>query len=745
MVSHSHNKPPFPCFCTILLLLCSPLCCSGRSNQQDYFEAYTLGSTFKETDGFLFLANSSSTVSGGSRVTLGSYMETDHPAFNLSSNGWFFILQPIFLWKYRDNGTGLNEASFNFRFTMSINQTKAAGSSLAFAIHPSLDDYLGYPVSFPPNPNGASDSDSEPTSTTVSGGHVSAQISTVYGTASDPRNISLVQMAMESPGNSSLRSNYSVWIDYDHVEHRMSVSVDAVHGTPSTATANAIVKMSDIMPSTASFGFYSSMEQLLQLDSWSLTAERLPYSYPLPHLVGKPKGNGNTILFSVLGSAAAVAATAAVAYLYFNSKYRRWKKEQDKLAKTMQRLPGVPTQVDYADIKRATKSFHETMKLGKGGFGAVYRCTLPAASLRRGRAMEVAVKKFMRDVEDQRYDDFLAEVSIINRLRHKNIVPLVGWSYNKGEPLLIYEYMTNGSLDQHLFRRGSTTRQQQQEETTCLRQWHTRYGIARDIATGLHYVHHEHEPMVLHRDIKASNIMLDSTFRARLGDFGIACTVAVNRSSVTGVAGTFGYIGPDYAMRHKATRQTDIYAFGVLILEVVTGKKNGDVGPDDDHITDWVWRLHREGMLLEAAHGVLTAADRQLDDVVDEARRLLLLGLACTNPNPSDRPSMVEVVQVLTKLAPAPVVPLYRPTFVWPPEDWRSRDSVYSTAGSNWDGSSASTVELGQISQEQPLSASGFGGYTFVHSTETSGSCDGTVAQDSFGADTKHTAASLIL
>jgi len=157
-------------------------------------------------------------------------------------------------------------------------------------------------------------------------------------------------------------------------------------------------------------------------------------------------------------------------------------------------------------------------------------------------------------------------------------------------------------------------------------------------------------------------------------------------------------------MRHKATRQTDIYAFGVLILEVVTGKKNGDVGPDDDHITDWVWRLHREGELLEAARSVLTAADRQPDDVVvDEAKRLLLLGLACTNPNPSDRPSMAEVVQVLTKLAPAPDVPLERPTFVWPPQDWRSRDSVYSTAGSNWDGSSASTVELGQISQEQPV------------------------------------------
>jgi interleukin-1 receptor-associated kinase 1 len=214
----------------------------------------------------------------------------------------------------------------------------------------------------------------------------------------------------------------------------------------------------------------------------------------------------------------------------------------------------------------------------------------------------------------------------INAISDYVVRKLSGWSYNKGEPLLIYEYMTNGSLDQHIFRRVSTRKQQ--EDDTSLWQWHTRYSIARDIATGLHYVHHEHEPMVLHRDIKASNIMLDSAFRARLGDFGIACTVAVNRSSVTGVAGTFGYIGPDYAMRYKATRQTDIYAFGVLILEIVTGKKNGDVMPDDDHITDWVWRLHREGKLLEAAHGVLTVEEdyHQLgldDDVVDEAKRLL--------------------------------------------------------------------------------------------------------------------------
>ncbi|WVZ51061.1 LOW QUALITY PROTEIN: hypothetical protein U9M48_002247 [Paspalum notatum var. saurae] len=129
----------------------------------------------------------------------------------------------------------------------------------------------------------------------------------------------------------------------------------------------------------------------------------------------------------------------------------------------------------------------------------------------------------------------------------------------------------------------------------------------------LHYVHHEHEPMVLHRDIfKANNIMLDSDFRARSATLA---SPAQWLSSVTSIAGTWGYIAPDYAMSYKATRQTDIYAFGLLVLEVVTGKKNGDmIPPDDDHITDWIWRLHREGKLLDAVDASLLATGTGDDD-----------------------------------------------------------------------------------------------------------------------------------
>ncbi|WVZ83245.1 hypothetical protein U9M48_030413 [Paspalum notatum var. saurae] len=456
---------------------------------------------------------------------------------------------------------------------------------------------------------------------------------------------------------------------------RLSASVGEAARNPDApyaVAASMAMDLSQLMSGDdrlGQIGLFSSVGQLAQLQAWNLTVDR-----PLPKGGGVP---WVVILSSVLGSVAATAVAAAAVYLYLNSRYRRWKKELDLLAKTMQSLPGVPLQVDFAVINKATGNFSETMKLGNGGFGAVYGCTLPAPASRitttTGQTMKVAVKKFTRDLSDRRYEDFLAEVSIINRLRHKNVVPLVGWSYNKGEPLLIYEYMENGSLDQHLFHGSSSQRQLQ---TTAIGQWDTRYSVARDIATGLHYIHHEHEPMVLHRDIKASNIMLDSAFCARLGDFGIACTVAPERNSVTGFAGTIGYIAPECVIKWKATRQTDVYAFGVLVLELVSGKKNSgaDIPADDGHISYWVWRLHREGTLLEAVDGaIVSGKNHQPRHVIEEeAKRLLLLGLACTNPNPSSRPSMTEVVQVINNVAPPPEVSLERPTLGWMPEECSS-------------------------------------------------------------------------
>lgn len=278
----------------------------------------------------------------------------------------------------------------------------------------------------------------------------------------------------------------------------------------------------------------------------------------------------------------------------------------------------------------------------------------------------------------------------------------------------MFEFMKNGSLDQHLFPRGGSGSNTGQRHTgVAIRQWATRYEIVRDIATGLHYVHHEYEPMVLHRDIKASNVMLDLSFCACLGDFGLACTVAIDRNSATGVAGTWGYIAPEYAVCGKATRQTDIYALGVLILEVVTGQRalaNQVVDDDDVHITDRVWRFHHEGRLLECLDPMLIVAsspgNEEYLDGGGDAERLLLLGLACSNPNPSDRPTMPDVVRVIAKSASPPVVPLMKPWFVWPPPECvalGSDDSVGTSRKSNLNISTGSTEERqSQVSLGHP-------------------------------------------
>ncbi|RLN24807.1 hypothetical protein C2845_PM07G00970 [Panicum miliaceum] len=595
------HVPAVPYWCAILVLL---LICSLLSSSQAK-SACKCPSSDQDPSSMYTLSDTFDNLHGylipaNSSSTflsagLGSYKKLPTSKLNLSEPGLLILDdQWIKLWGVSGDGTTIHEASFSVVFTMSIYQ-----------------------------PNNQKTPAGEPLG-----------------------------------GVDSTKANYSILIDYNSVGHNMTVQVSVVdredEGKQSSGSKQ-LISFSNISSQFGFFSFSSSIGQLFQLHTLNSTVERL--SDELETIPHKKKWTTTIILSSVLRSAAATVVTAAVVYCYFNSKYRGWKKELDQLAKTMQLLPGVPTQFNFSDIRRATNNFHETTKLGRGGFGAVYRCSLPGP--KKGEALEVAVKKFNRD-DNRRYEDFLAEVSVINRLRHKNIVPLVGWSYNKGEPLLIYEYMPNGSLDQHLFS-GSG---------------------------GLHYVHHEYEPRVLHRDIKANNIMIDSAFQGRLGDFGLACVVAEGKNSYTdiGAPGTVGFRAPEYVHSGKATTKSDIFAFGVLILEIVTGKVAVDA--QFCHVTDWVWHLHREGSLLDAIDPLLTTEFHASD-----AKRLLLLGLACSNPNPSDRPTMVEAVQIITKLAPPPDVPLDKPRFVWPPEGL-SLSSDYSTEPSSLGSSLTVGIEM---------------------------------------------------
>ncbi|XP_044346379.1 probable L-type lectin-domain containing receptor kinase S.5 [Triticum aestivum] len=606
--------------------------------------------------------------------------------------GSALLLSPIKLWGV-DSDDVKHEASFNTSFTMNIYRRLGQGGGLAFVIVPSLH---GPPPGSEGGFLGLTNTTSK--STTASGSSFVAVELDTWKDDFDPDDnhiglnigsvVSDVVVSLSSlpvPDNITLAPlmesvDYTVWIDYNGVGHHIWVYM-AVDGLPkpNKAYLDAHLNMSSNIPQQAFIGFTASTGEghhLHRILSWNLTVEKLP-----DHRAVRQR---KMVLSAVLGSAAATVVIISVAVFYFYLRYKALKMEL-KLSDALPRLPGTPKEFKYAMIRKATNNYDEARKLGKGGFGAVYRGTLRLRSDKTCQLVDVAVKKVTRN-RDRGYDDFLAEVDVINRLRHRNVVPLVGWCYEKGELLLIYEYMPNGSLDQYLF-----------EENPRLQRpilgWNTRYDIIMDVAVGLHYVHHEHEHMVIHRDIKASNIMLDSSFHGRLGDFGLARIVSLNKNSYTdvGVAGTWGFIAPEYSVCHKATRKTDVYAFGVLVLEIITGERA--LAGNHDHetlqpLTDWVWWVHREGRLLHAVDDKVTST-QEFDR--NDATRLLLLGLACSNPNPSDRPSMAEIVQVIAKSVPPPDVPLVKPTFVWPPEGGipMEFDDMMATSNLDWEDMSS--------------------------------------------------------
>ena len=222
--------------------------------------------------------------------------------------------------------------------------------------------------------------------------------------------------------------------------------------------------------------------------------------------------------------------------------------------------------------------------------------------------------------------------------------------------LLVYDYMPNGSLDNHLYCGPDDTPLS----------WSVRYKIASGVASALHYVHDEYDQMVVHRDLKASNIMLDAQFNARLGDFGLARAIDNERTSYTdqhldGVPGTIGYIAPECFHTGKATRESDVYGFGAVLLELVCGQRPWTKRDNFNSLVDWVWWLHREGCLLKAV-------DERLgnDYSVEEAERLLLLGLACSHPIAMERPKTQAIVQIISGSVEVSHVPPFRPAFVWP-------------------------------------------------------------------------------
>lgn len=251
--------------------------------------------------------------------------------------------------------------------------------------------------------------------------------------------------------------------------------------------------------------------------------------------------------------------------------------------------------------------------------------------------LEIAVKRVSHESK-QGMKEFIAEVVSIGRLQHRNLVQLLGYCRRRGQLFLVYEYMPNGSLDKHLYH-------QEMSKLQPTLNWAQRFQIIRGIASGLLYLHEEWEKIVIHRDVKASNVLPDGEMNARLGDFGLARLYdhGIDPQS-THVVGTIGYLAPELACTGKVTPLTDVFAFGIFILEVVCGQRpiKQDTSEKQPMLVDRVLEHWNNGSLLDTVdirlHG---------DYDVNEAYLALKLGLLCSHPFMDARPSMRQVMQYL--------------------------------------------------------------------------------------------------
>ncbi|EXB67279.1 PTI1-like tyrosine-protein kinase [Morus notabilis] len=280
------------------------------------------------------------------------------------------------------------------------------------------------------------------------------------------------------------------------------------------------------------------------------------------------------------------------------------------------------------ELHAATNNFNYDNKLGEGGFGSVYWGQLWDGSQIAAKRLKVWSNK--ADME------FSVEVEILARVRHKNLLSLRGYCAEGQERLIVYDYMPNLSLLSHLHG---------QHSAECQLDWNRRMNIVIGSAEGIAYLHHHSTPHIIHRDIKASNVLLDSNFVAQVADFGFAKLIPDGATHVTTrVKGTLGYLAPEYAMLGKASESCDVYSFGILLLELASGRKPIEKlsATLKRTISDWALPLACEKKFEELADPKLNGSY-----VEDELKRVILVGLLCAHSRPEKRPTMLEVVELL--------------------------------------------------------------------------------------------------
>ncbi|XP_034916777.1 L-type lectin-domain containing receptor kinase IX.1 [Populus alba] len=561
----------------------------------------------------------------GDAVASGGHIE-----FNLMNYinrvGWATYPERVRLW---DSSSGkLSDFTSHFSFSIDTLEAPNYGHGIAFFLAP-----VGFQI--PPNSAGGFLGLFNTTTMKSSQNQiVSVEFDSYPKDGWDPKvehvgiNNNSIMSAVYTPWNASLHSGDTAeaWITYNSTDRNLSVFWN--YQTTSDPRDNSslfyIIDLSKFLPEWVTVGFSAATGQNLErhrLLSWEFN------------------------------SSLNVKETKAFVILRRRKQMMTRKRAAEKMTsinEVLERGAG-PRRFSYDDLVSATNNFSDQRKLGEGGFGAVYRGYL------NDMDMEIAVKKISRSSR-QGKKEYITEVKTISQLRHRNLVQLIGWCHDKGEFMVVYEFMSNGSLDSHLFGKKKMSPLS----------WAVRYKISLGLASALLYLHEEWERCVVHRDVKSSNIMLDSSFNVKLGDFGLARLMDHDESgpTTTGLAGTFGYMAPEYISTRRASKESDVYSFGVVALEIASGRKANDpVGQNPEmSLVEWIWDLYGCGNLR-------LAVDKRLDikDFDDEkqAERLMIVGLWCAHPDHNLRPSIRQAIHVLNLEAAIPDLPPKMPVAVF--------------------------------------------------------------------------------
>ncbi|KAL5749513.1 hypothetical protein ACOSP7_024116 [Xanthoceras sorbifolium] len=430
--------------------------------------------------------------------------------------------------------------------------------------------------------------------------------------------------------------NIHAWIDFDGSNFEINVTIAPI-GVPKPSRPTLNYKnqvIANYVSSEMYVGFSASKTNWIEAQrilAWSLSdtgvardinTSNLPV-FSLPS--SSSSLSGGAIAGIVISCVVFVIICASGGYWFWRKKML---KEQEEEEMEDWELEYWPHRFSYEELSNATDRFSNENLLGSGGFGKVYKgISLPNNT-------EIAVKCVNHDSK-QGLKEFMAEISSMGRLQHKNLVQMRGWCRKGNELMLVYDYMPNGSLNNWIF-----------DKPKKLLNWKQRRQVLADVAEGLNYLHNGWEQVVLHRDIKSGNILLDSDMRGRVGDFGLAKLYQQGEiPNTTRVVGTLGYLAPELATIAAPTSTSDVYSFGVVILEVACGRRPIDMSKENDDeavLMDWVRELYRQGRLIEAAD-VRIREECEVEDM----EMVLKLGLVCCHPDPLKRPSMKDVVAVL--------------------------------------------------------------------------------------------------